>query len=72
MEARRKRKIGEGGNVIVGEVNSILVLTRHVSQPPDTAITQNRAPRRRLPSKCQTKEDKLTFATPRFSITGIL
>lgn len=64
VQARGEGEVGEGGDVVVGEVDGVLVLRgcwASVHTLPGVLVLEVRR-----------GGERLTFATPRFSMAGIL
>lgn len=60
MQSRREWKVGERGDIIVREINGVLVL-HNPAQPCSPQYED-----------FEYREEEQTFATPKFSIAGIL
>ena len=76
MQSGREREVGEGGDVVVGEVDGILVLQRLFSDIVSVQSGTHREAgkeRRRRGKEWKGKgKGGQTLATPRFSMAGIL
>ena len=70
MQAWGEREVGEGGDVVVGEVDGILVLLVVTPDQPFHSLYSKGSRLRRHMGRAG--RGTITLATPRFSIAGIL